>query len=220
MRAMKISVGCGGALAMLLLAGCSTVARDSVSTLVVAVKGTGNFHPTPEMVAATPYAQLLVEGPLGNALMVLGNDDSGRTAWYSNDKRVLFLEGALLVGTQGQPQDATRIAIDGPNPLDRILSLQTGTTVQRRYDWMPGYRFDVAVTGTFRRMPPEEVKILDRRVRLEHFEEQLEGPGVSAKNEYWADPSTGRIVRSLQLVAPGQSLLITTLKPYQPKAVR
>lgn len=203
------------ALSGVLLVGCNSISRDSVQTLVVATKGIRDFRPTPEQVAASPYAQILVEGPLGNALMVLGNADPGRTAWYSNDKRAVFLDDGLLVGTQGQPQDAMRVAILGDNPFPRLLSVQTPVTVQREYDWMPGYRYGVRVTGTLRRAGTEDIQILGRTLRLEHFEEDLRGDGVDARNAYWVDPRDGRIVRSRQLVAPGLSLQITTLKAYR-----
>lgn len=205
------------AVALAALAGCSTTSRASYDALRTIVASHRELAPTPAQVAALPYAQILLNWPDGSALMVLGNDDAGRTSWYSNDRRMVSLRNGLLVGSTGFAQDAMQIRIEGDNPFDGLAHAAQATTVLRRYDWMPGYRYGAEVTGRLLRRGREPVRILGTDRQLDHFEEVLEGPGLHAVNEYWADPASGEIWKSRQLLAPGLSVEIIQLKPYRPQ---
>lgn len=200
------------------LAGCTGLPRGSYDALRLAVKGRG-LDITPEQVAANPYAQILVEGPDGASLMVLGNDDAGLTSWFTPDRRIVFLRDGVLAGTSGQSTDAIEIRMVGDNPFKRLTSVESAQT-HRRYDWMPGYRYGVELRGQLQRGALESVDVLGSRRELQRFDEQLEGHGLTAHNRYWADPRTGAIVRSREFVGPGVELQITVLKPYVPGATR
>ncbi|PJJ96590.1 hypothetical protein CO641_12015 [Lysobacteraceae bacterium NML91-0213] len=196
------------------LTACGNLARSSLDAARLAI-GSGALEIDPARVAANPYAQLRVDGPDTAALMVLGNDDDGLTSWYSPDRRIVFLRGGVLAGTHGWPQDAIDIRIVGDNPFVRLAEVQQAST-RRQYDWMPGHRFGVEVTGELRRGALETIDILGTAHTLQRFDEQLTGPGIQATNSYWAEPGTGFIHRSRQLVAPGLMLEFTQLKPYRP----
>lgn len=201
------------------LAGCSGLSRGSLDAARLAVFG-AKLEITPEQVAANPYAQMLVQGDDFEALMVLGNDDAGRSAWYSPDRRIVFLRDGLLTGTAGLPQDASDIRLVGDNPFSRLAILQGTSPTLRRYDWMPGYRHGAMVEGELRRMGPEQVEILGTMHTLVRFDEALRGAGVDATNQYWVEPQTGFIRKSRQLVAPGLSVELVQLKPYRPGGTR
>ena len=205
-------------LALLALAGCAGVPRGSLDAVRLAVSG-GKLDITPEQVAASPFAQILVEAPDGEALMVLGNDDAGLTSWHSPDRRIVFLRDGVLAGTSGLSADAVEIRILGDSPFSRLGSVTTATTL-RRYDWMPGYRYGVELRGTLQRRGIERVEILGVERSLQRFDETLEGAGLRASNRYWAEPGTGAIVRSREFVAPGVSIEVTVLKPYLPGPAR
>ncbi|RMW96556.1 YjbF family lipoprotein [Pseudoxanthomonas spadix] len=205
------------AVALAALAGCSTTSRASYDALRTIVASHRELAPTPAQVAALPYAQILLNWPDGSALMVLGNDDAGQTSWYSNDRHMVYLRDGLLVGSTGFAQDAMQIRIEGDNPFDELTRAAQATTVIRRYDWMPGYRYGAVVRGRLVRRGRETVRILGTDRQLDHFEEALEGPGLRALNQYWVDPASGEIWKSRQLVAPGLSVEITQLKPYRPQ---
>ncbi|KLJ00743.1 hypothetical protein WQ56_08070 [Luteimonas sp. FCS-9] len=207
------------ALLLPVLAGCSGLSRGSLDAARLAVFGS-KLDITAEQVAANPYAQMLVQGDDFEALMVLGNDDAGRSAWYSPDRRIIFLQGGLLSGTAGLPQDASDIRLVGDNPFARLASLEGTVATLRRYDWMPGYRHGAMVQGELRRTGPEQVEILGTTHTLVRFDESLRGAGVEATNTYWAEPQTGFIRRSRQLVAPGHSVDLVQLKPYRPGGAR
>ena len=200
------------------LTGCTGLPRGSYDALRLAVGGRG-LDVTPEQVAANPYAQILVEGPDGASLMVLGNDDAGLTSWFTPDRRIVFLRDGVLAGTSGQPTDAIEIRMLGDNPFTRLASVESAQT-HRRYDWMPGYRYGVELRGQLQRGDLEHVEILGTRRELQRFDEHLEGHGLRAHNRYWTDPRTGAIVRSREFVGPGVELQITVLKPYTPSVTR
>lgn len=209
--------------AALALAGCGSVnlGRSSLETVRLAVSGRQvEAVPDPAQVAASPYAQILVRGSEGSALLLLGNVDDGREAYYSGDRAIVYLRAGLLEATSGLAQDVDQVRIEGENPFAHLAGVRQPVETARRYDWRvdgrtPGYRYGVPVRGRLERIGPERVQILGAARDLVHFRETLHGPGVSGGNDYWADPATGFIWKSRQLVAPDLFLEITQLKPYQ-----
>lgn len=201
-------------LIILALTGCGVVGRTSLKTVQLAVQGVPDVQPSAADVAAKPYPQIKVSGPNGGAVLVLGNIDAGRQAWYSSERSIVFLQDGLLVGTHGGTPELQRMWIEGDNPFHALQTLQGTVTVQRRYDLMPGYRYGVAVTGTLERLGTEPVDILGKVRTLVHVRETLRGTQWRGENHYWADPATGFIWKSQQMIAPGTRLEITQLKPY------
>lgn len=197
------------------LCACSQASRTTVDTLRLVAGGQQVQVPTAEEIAASPYARIHVEGGGLSSVMVLGNDDAGRLAWYGGGGYLLFLRDGLVAGSRGLAHDADDIRIEGDNPFLRLATLgDAPVTVARRYDWREGYRYGVAVEGRLQRRGTQTVEILGTPRTLVHFEETLSGPGVRGSNHYWADPATGFIWKSRQLVAPGTTLEIVQLKPY------
>lgn len=204
--------------ATVLLSGCTTISRTSVETVRLALKRKPDVQPTAEGIAAVPYPQIKVNGPNGGAVLVLGNVDHDRQAWYSSDNRIVFLRDGLLVGTVGLDEDLRDVRIEGDNPFLTLNRLQTSATVQRRYDLMPGYRYGIPVTGTLERIGPETIDILGESLPLVHYREQLRGPGWNTSNDYWVEADTGFIWKSRQAIGPHASLEILQLKPYRPES--
>lgn len=198
----------------LALTGCGVVGRTSLKTVQLAVRGAPDVHPTAAEVAAKPYPQIKVSGPNGGAVLVLGNVDAGRQAWYSSERSIVFLQDGLLVGTHGGTPELQQMWIEGENPFHSLHTLNGQVTVQRRYDLMPGYRYGLHVTGTLERLGEESIEILGRTRSLVHVRETLRGDQWKSENHYWVDPSNGFIWKSQQTIAPGIRLEITQLKPY------
>ncbi|WP_236685842.1 YjbF family lipoprotein [Pseudoxanthomonas suwonensis] len=200
-------------LAAAVLGGCSNTTLDIVRDVA---GSRADIAPDAEAIAASPYARIQVKGAGVSAVMVLGNDDDGRLSWYSDRRHVVFLRDGLLVGSAGLGRDVDGIHVEGDNPFLDLARLDgQPVAVARRYDWREGYRYGVPVTGLLQRRGTQAVEILGTTRTLVHFEETLRGPGVDARNEYWADPDTGFIWKSRQLLAPGVSLEIVQLKPYR-----
>lgn len=212
--------GMRGLAALVLLAiglsGCGVVGRTSIKTVQLAMQGKPDIEPTAADVSANPYPQIKVTGPRGGAVLVLGNIDGDRQAWYSNDRSIVFLEDGLLVGTHGGTPELQDMRIEGENPFHALHRVQAPVTVQRQYDVMPGYRFGMPVSGTLERLGTENVEILGNTHALLHVRERLKGQDWNRENHYWVDPANGFIWKSLQAIAPDASLEIIQLKPYSP----
>jgi hypothetical protein len=180
------------------------------------VTGGPDLTPDAGEVANSPYARIQIQGGGLRSVMVLGNDDDGRQSWYGDRRHIVFLRDGLVVGTLGLSSDVDTIYVEGDNPFRQLAQVgEQPVTVRRRYDWRDGYRYGVPVIGQLSRRDTEEVEILGARLRLVRYEEDLRGPGVRARNEYWVEPDTGQIRKSRQYVAQGTMLEIVVLKSYR-----
>ncbi|WP_164073733.1 YjbF family lipoprotein [Stenotrophomonas maltophilia] len=201
-------------LTVLTVTGCGVVGRTSIKTVQLAVQGKPDVQPTAAEVAANRYPQIKVTGPAGGAVLVLGNVDGKRRAWYSADRSIVYLQDGLVTGTHGGQPELQGMLIIGDSPFHMLHQIANGTTVQRRYDVMPGYRFGMEVTGTLNAIGRENIEILGQPRDLLHVRERLRGSGWNRNNDYWVDPSSGFIWKSIQAIAPDTSLEIIQLKPF------
>lgn len=202
------------AVAALLFSGCTTGSRSTLDTFRLITHRPAQA--TAEGVASNRFPQMQVETPDLTAVAVLGYVYGGRQQWFAGSHAVFEMDAhGLLLGGSGLGQQ-WHARIDGPSPFDDLRTVTTPVAVQRRYDWVPAYQVDVAVTGILSRGELEQVEILGSRRTLRRFDEQLQGGGMSGRNVYWADPATGFIWKSRQHLAPGRVAELTQLKPYRP----
>lgn len=201
---------------MAAICGCSQIAGGTWSVTKMAITERFKTHAvSPESVSALPYAQLWVTGLERDALLILGNDDDGQLSWYSGDRVIVFTRDGMVTGTQGLP-GGDLVGIQSPNLPANLLEIASGQDVQRYYDWMPGYRYGIEVSGRWRLAGEETLELpAIGKLRLRRLEETLSGKGVSATNIYWIDPADGFIWKSRQWIKSGTSLELTILKPYQ-----
>jgi hypothetical protein len=205
------------ALAMSLLAGCSSVSRGSLESIRLAVRGE-KVQPTAESVAATPYFQLQVNAPGGEAILILASVEQGRQGWYGSGHDIVFTRDGLVVKTVGLAQNLDDSSFPSGNPFQAGLQrLQAPVDYTRRMDFSPGYRYGVIVQAHLEPKSIEDVEILGTVHRLRRIDEELSAPGVGmhVTNHYWVDPADGFIWKSKQYVAPGFPLELIQLQPYR-----
>jgi len=198
----------------LLLAGCGAVAQASLKSAGMAMRGKSDIAIDANAIANSRFAQIKASGAAGSAILILGNIDGQRQAWYSSDKNIVFLQQGLVVATHGGAPELRGMSIMGENPFTDLRHVMAGTTVQRRYDVMPGYRYGMLVTGTLQPIGHETLNILGKPRSLLRVQETLRGAEWSATNHYWVDPANGFIWKSVQAIAPDASLEIIQLKPF------
>ena len=198
----------------LLLTGCGAVAQASLKSVGIAMRGKPDIAMDADSIAASRFAQIKVTGAEGGAILVLGNIDGQHQAWYSSDQNIVFLQHGLVVATHGGPVELRGMSIHGKNPFADLRGVAPGTTVKRRYDVMPGYRYGMTVSGTLQPLGHERLSILGKTRTLLHVQESLQGSDWSAANHYWVDPGNGFIWKSVQAIAPDTSLEIIQLKPF------
>lgn len=208
--------------AILLCGGCGLINRDSWRATQAVFNRKSHSRPSAEFVGKSPYALLQVDYAGSSATLTLGYvDDDGLLSWYSHDRKIVYLRSdGLLAGSHGLPTDAADIRLEGGNPFAQLARTRQATTTSREYDWMPGYRYGIKVTGQLQVVGNESVQFPDTARDLLHVRERLRGPGIKADNDYWIDPQTGFIWKSRQLLAPGVMLGLTQLKPYRPAGVQ
>ncbi|MGB5938624.1 MAG: YjbF family lipoprotein [Rhodanobacter sp.] len=198
--------------------GCSDLARSSVSTMKLAMHGRPQVQPGAAEVAARPYYQLLATSPQGSAVLILGNLDGQRQAWYGSHGVVVFLEHGRVVQTTGLGQNLDGLQLPADDPFARGLHTLTAPVRYRvDKDWSPGYRYGVPVDATLTPAGHERISILDTTRDVLRVDEQLSAPALHyrASNHYWVDPRDGFIWKSEQQVAPGLTLQLVQLRPYR-----
>lgn len=200
------------------LHGCSDLSRSSVNAMKLVVKGTPKVRPTAAEVAAKPYFQLQATSPEGSAVLILGNVDGQRQAWYGNHGVVVFIEHGRVVQTLGLSQNLDGVHLPADDPFVRGLQTLTApVTYHMTQDWSPGYRYGVPVDATLTPAGREQITILDQTHEVLRVDEHVSVPSLHyrATNHYWVDPQDGFIWKSEQQVAPGLSLKLVQLRPYR-----
>lgn len=200
------------------LHGCSDLSRSSFEAVKLAVQRHPPIAPSAAEVAAKPYYQLEARGAEGSAILILGNLDGQREAWYGAHQTVLFIEHGRLVHTLGLAQNLDGVQLPADDPLARGLQHLRGPLAYHyRVDWSPGYRYGVQVDARLVPAGRESLRILDQVHEVLRVDEQLSAPAAHyrATNHYWVDPRDGFVWKSEQQVAPGLTLQLLQLRPYR-----
>ncbi|QWT20721.1 YjbF family lipoprotein [Bacillus sp. NP157] len=198
------------------LGACSDLSRSLVQTVRGGVLGGDALPVSPAEVASRPLFQALAETQHGKGLLILGNVDGTREAWYGPHETAVFLEHGRIAKTANLDGDLVASRIVGMDPFAAGLNHVTDAVEYDSVDdWSPGYRFGVPVHGRLTRGALETVTILERPKTLLRIDERRDSAaaGWSVENHYWVDPDTGFIWKSQQTLAPGLRVEVTQLKP-------
>ena len=203
---------------LLALSGCTDVSRSSFDAVKLAVKPRPEPAYTAAEIAARPYYQLEATGPLGTAVLILGNVDGRRQAWYGTRGLVIFIEHGRVVKSTGLDQNLDDVQLPANDPfLHGLQTLQAPQDYRFAVDWSPGYRYGVPVNARLIPKGNEPVSILGTTHQLLRVDEQLDVAALHyhVTNHYWVDPHDGFVWKSVQQVAPGLSLQLVQLRPYR-----
>ncbi|WP_254425004.1 YjbF family lipoprotein [Rhodanobacter sp. B04] len=196
------------------------MSRSSVDTMKLAVQRHPHVEPTAAEVAAKPYYQMQATSPDGSAVLILGNLDGQRQAWYGTHQVVVFLEHGRIVQTAGLHQNLDGLQLPANDPFARGLQTLTAP-VDYSYtqDWSPGYRYGVHVDARLIPAGTEQISILGTTHQVLRVDERINAPAAHDRtiNHYWVDPQDGFIWKSEQQVAPGLILQLLQLHPYREK---
>jgi hypothetical protein len=206
------------ALVALLLAACSVLPQTTVDTARLVFSGKPTLDLSAADVAARPYYQLQVDSKHGEALLVLGNVDAGREAWYSAQDEIVFLRHGLLVKSWhlGTDIDATRLPADSPFRTG-LQHVRAPVESHRRVDLSPGYRYGVTLDSRLSPAGMETVDILGTPRQLLRIDEHVSSAALEfeADNRYWIDPADGFVWKSRQTIPGGLTLTLTELRAYR-----
>lgn len=205
-------------LLLLGLHGCTDLSHSAIDTMKLATQRQVSAEPTAAEVAAKPYYQLEVTSPQGRAVMILGNLDGHREAWYDAHHAVVFIEHGRIVQTVGLEQNLDGLQLPGNDPFARGLqTLRAPVDYSFSMDWSPGYRYGVHVDARLIPAGSEQITILGNAHQVLRVDEQINAPAAHyrATNHYWVDPQDGFVWKSEQQVAPGLMLQLVQLRPYR-----
>ena len=179
-----------------------------------------HVEPTATGVAAKLYYQLEAISPQGSAVLILGNLDGHREAWYGTHQVVVFIEHGRVVQTVGLTQNLDGLQLPAIDPFARGLqTLTTPVDYSFDADWSPGYRYGVHVDARLIPAGSEQITILGTTHQVLRVDEQISAPAAQyrAINHYWVDPQDGFVWKSEQQVVPGLTLKLLQLRPYREK---
>ncbi|KAB0494591.1 YjbF family lipoprotein [Pseudomonas vancouverensis] len=205
--------------ASLLVSACNPLMTASMDTLKAAFEGPEPLKLTRQQVDATPYYQITITAPTGEAVMALVRQQGDVGFWMASTRQILMLEDGLAIRSVGFNDNLDGTRFEGASPFKTGLNrIPDGLQTRRQVDFVDGYRMGVSVTSRFNKKGLETVHILDRDVELLRVDEDIsmDGLGFSARNRYWVDPVDGFIMASEQYLTPELPLRIVQVRPNKP----
>lgn len=184
--------------ATLAICGCSSLSKTSIDTLRV-IWG-GELNELAESQIFQPDADtLVIRAGIGETLFVAPRHSQGCIAWSGLSEQVETCFGRLtqLVGLEAEV--AQPLALTDPFRTG-LLTVANGEQVTRVVDYPVTYQTGITQIATYFIGPVEPLTLFGQTVMYQRIDEQIHMPelGYSALNQYWVDPETAEIRRSLQ----------------------
>lgn len=189
------------------------VARQSISA---------SFTPqkvTREQAASVPFASLgyAVNGG-SQQMLVLATSSNGDQIWTAASRVVLAMHDGRVLRSVNLPHDLAATTPTGTaEPLPLATALK-GSFISTRLVDLPDigiYQLELSCQTTMR--GSQAVDIIGTRMDLKLVQERCESRKHtwSFVNDYWLDPQSGFIWRSVQHVHPRTTLTIEILRPTE-----
>lgn len=202
----------------LCLAACADSTAMTFATLAwnVAVKPPTSV--TLEDASAVPYASIGVQvGSSNQFIMPLATDLDGKQEWM-NQKLLVATRNGRIVQTAGMPFNLGRLeqVAHAPAPGTAIGAPVPNTRYSLYFDLVDLNLFaiEAACTATDRGL--EQVDILGGEIPARHIVEDCDMHALdwSFENDFWTDPNTGFVWKSVQNVHPKlAAVTIMVLRP-------
>ncbi len=99
--------------ASLLVSACTPLSTASIDTLKVAFQVPEPLNLTRQQVDATPYYQITIAAPTGEAVMALVRLQDGVGFWMASTRQILMLEDGLAIRSVGFNDNLDGTRFDG-----------------------------------------------------------------------------------------------------------
>lgn len=203
----------------LLVSACTSSLMDgtykSISSAVKGVEYDIDFSRSD--IEKTPFAKIKITHPYGTSLLVLNHVIDKQEYWLAKSGSFLVLKDGLIIKTYGLDNDLTQL-IEIDSPFANGLHINDAGKSYKKLFSFEGNpsRFNLEATANLVFSGKEKVRILDSSYELFHFVESVEIPSIAGvfENEYWADPETGFIFKSVQFIGNDYMLSIEQVKPF------
>lgn len=178
---------------------------------------------TAQDVARLPYASMGVRvGKSRQALVVLAKNINDDLYWSTANQLLFVTRFGRLIRTNGLIKDLKTTRFGAPDPVQTGLQHipAEGATLVRFVDLRPAQEQekDVTATSVFRAREEDVITILGQPHVTLRVEEHVSywRWNWHVKNQYWVDPSSGFVWKSIQHTAP--QLAATELEIFKPAA--
>lgn len=197
------------------LSGCNSLTRDAIDTMHLAISG-----PEPviavEHVHAVNAPALLAQLGTSEAMLISPGSGTGIAEWHGLEQMLLTHNGRL-VHSAGLPVDVIAPLVSNDPFLAGLDTLETDTEVTRLVDLPGRYQTGLRQHARYRVAGIEPVVYMNTEYALLRIDEMIHMPELDfrATNQYWVEPATGLVRRSIQHVAPDMPPLRLTLAKTQ-----
>lgn len=202
-------------LAAIALSGCSSLMNDSYETIRLAVSG-------PAPLVTTEYINTLKQPALvarlvqSEALLVRVAANQGVAEWHGLEQMLVTHNGRVIQAA-GLPSDSDVLApLAADDPFRGDLRSLGQAEVVRAVDYPDRFLTGIPQIATYKSGPLETMQVMGVDRQLRRLDEKVRMPalGFSATNSYWFEPATGRVIVSVQHLAPGlPPLWLTEVSP-------
>jgi hypothetical protein len=214
-------VAAGALAAGLLLSGCSADSDYAAYWQLMKQsfgQSLGGGGVTRDQAAAIPYASLgyrLNDGP--QTILVLATDTNGEELWTSSAHVVLLTQDGRVKRTAGFARNLGGLTpTRGPSLPAPSSALDAPSTNNFSADFPDTGLYAVPVACRMTRKGTETIDILGQPMVTVRVDEECESakPSWRFHNDYWLDPKSGFVWRSLQHIHPhGDTLEVEIFRP-------
>ncbi len=210
--------------ALLACASLTSCAADSDTALVgklllQQISGAAPQKISREQAAAIPYASMglqLGSGP--EALLVLGAATPEQRDWYAGDQIVVITRLGRVIQTVGLPYDLGGAhPLPANSPAGNAGAATAGSSVLVA-DFPDLGIFGARINCEEKTMGMEAVEILGADISVRHDVEHCIADTMDWQfdNDFWRDPQTGYVWRSLQHIHPkSPPVILEVFRPEQ-----
>lgn len=203
----------------LLLSACGETPLSSAIDMVQERWGSKPSTVDHQVVASMPYASMgaKLEG-FAQSLVVLSRQDGRRLHWVSPDYRSVVTRDGRLVRTIGLAEDFDTVGYLGADPVVASRT-EDGALFTRQLTFPKRRQYAVPVTCTTQVLGEENISVGQTRRRLVHVREHCRVAALDWDyvNDFWKDPETGFIWKSVQHITPDMPVL--ELEVFKPPAL-
>lgn len=187
------------ALGLLALSGCNSLTSDSVNSFRLLLDNDRNKIPA-ERVNNSRADTLLISAAGAQGLFIAPAGSVGAIQWRGVTEQ-LETHNGRITQLVGMSVDVLAPLNDNDPLTNDLQHIADGTEVVRSVDYPLTYQTGLQQVATYRRGPLEAIgtqtyQRIDEHIRMPQIHYQ-------ATNYYWVDPTSGRVRRSIQHLAPG-----------------
>ncbi|UJJ32064.1 YjbF family lipoprotein [Halopseudomonas maritima] len=175
---------------------------NAVDSFRLAWQGKVNEIPDSQVQAVTGDS-LLIRAGAAEALFTAPAGSTGCIAWWGISEQVETCYGRIsqIVGLE---TDVAQHLAAGDPFQSGLLNVTEGQQVTRLVDFPLSYQTGITQIATYSIGPRESLTLFGQTAQYQRIDERIWMPELdySALNQYWVDPATGQVRRSLQHPSP------------------